>query len=145
MEFNRSMSGAAEVPDWLATDWILSGFDKNRKKAIDGYIDFVKSGIDKGPIWDNLSGQVYLGSKLFIERLQETLDDSLDETEVPRMQRRPSARPLAEYRDRYENKREGIAVAYATGDYSMKEIAACFGVHYSTVSRAVKYFEKQNA
>ena len=28
--------------------------------------------------------------------------------------------------------------AYATGDYTMKEIAAHFNVHYATVSRAIK-------
>jgi len=31
-----------------------------------------------------------------------------------------------------------MAAAYATGDYTMQEIATCFGVHYSTVSRAVR-------
>jgi putative transposase len=31
-----------------------------------------------------------------------------------------------------------IVQAYATGCYSMKEIAQAFGVHYATVSRIVK-------
>lgn len=31
--------------------------------------------------------------------------------------------------------------AYRSGDYTMKEIAQQFGVHYSTVSRAVKALE----
>ena len=30
-----------------------------------------------------------------------------------------------------------MAVAYATGDYTLQAIADAFGVHYSTVSRAV--------
>jgi predicted DNA-binding protein YlxM (UPF0122 family) len=34
-----------------------------------------------------------------------------------------------------------MAAAYATGDYSMQEIADFFGVHYATVSRAVKFQE----
>jgi len=34
-----------------------------------------------------------------------------------------------------------VALAYRSGDYSMKEIAEEFGVHYSTVSRAVKWYE----
>lgn len=34
-----------------------------------------------------------------------------------------------------------MAAAYATGDYTLQEIATCFGVHYSTVSRAVKRAE----
>ncbi|MDP2724902.1 MAG: hypothetical protein Q8O44_01380, partial [Syntrophales bacterium] len=31
-----------------------------------------------------------------------------------------------------------MATAYSTGDYTMQEIAMFFGVHYATVSRAVK-------
>ncbi len=34
-----------------------------------------------------------------------------------------------------------MALAYGTGDYTMKEIGEAFGVHYSTVSRAVRHFE----
>jgi predicted DNA-binding protein YlxM (UPF0122 family) len=35
--------------------------------------------------------------------------------------------------------------AYQAGDYTMKEIAEQFDVHYSTVSRAIKYAEEQDA
>jgi DNA-binding MarR family transcriptional regulator len=34
---------------------------------------------------------------------------------------------------------------YQTGNHTMKEIAAQFEVHYSTVSRAVKYGEEKDA
>jgi len=34
-----------------------------------------------------------------------------------------------------------MASAYQTGDYTMNAIAQAFGVHYSTVSRAVKRAE----
>ncbi len=30
-----------------------------------------------------------------------------------------------------------MAEAYATGDYTMQQIADCFDVHYATVSRVV--------
>ncbi|MBK1701317.1 helix-turn-helix domain-containing protein, partial [Thiococcus pfennigii] len=39
---------------------------------------------------------------------------------------------------RYPNRDEAMARAFATGVYTMQEIAAFFGVHYSTVSRAVR-------
>jgi putative transposase len=42
------------------------------------------------------------------------------------------------------DKKAAMAAAYATGDYTMQEIASCFGVHYSTVSRAVKQAERTN-
>jgi transposase len=38
-----------------------------------------------------------------------------------------------------------MAEAYATGDYSMKEVADFFGVHYATVSRAAKQAEECTA
>jgi predicted DNA-binding protein YlxM (UPF0122 family) len=34
--------------------------------------------------------------------------------------------------------------AYQTGDYTMKEIVKQFDVHYSTVSRVIKYAEEQD-
>jgi transposase len=36
-------------------------------------------------------------------------------------------------------------IAYATGDYTMQQIADCFGVHYATVSRAVAQTMKNDA
>ncbi len=35
--------------------------------------------------------------------------------------------------------------AYRTGDYTMKDIADYFNVHYSTVSRAIKRTERGHA
>jgi len=58
--------------------------------------------------------------------------------EVPRAQRRALAEPLAGFARRYPNYGEAMARAFATGVYTMQEIAAFFGVHYSTVSRAVR-------
>lgn len=42
----------------------------------------------------------------------------------------------------YEDAKEGMAMAYQTGDYSMKQIAHEFGVHYATVSRAIKKMDR---
>jgi predicted DNA-binding protein YlxM (UPF0122 family) len=36
---------------------------------------------------------------------------------------------------------QGMVQAYSTGDYTMKEIAKHFDVHYSTVSKAIKKAE----
>jgi putative transposase len=37
-----------------------------------------------------------------------------------------------------------MAQAYLSGDYSMKAIAEVFGVHYATVSRVVKAYERNH-
>ncbi|MGX2038897.1 REP-associated tyrosine transposase [Methylocaldum sp. MU1018] len=130
--------GLAPAPAWLQTHWLLGRFGRKRDPAIAGYIDFVRAGVGLPSIWDHLQGQIYLGSPEFIERMQSSLapDHPLDE--IPRMQRRP----LAHYRTEYvDDPRTGMALAYLTGDYAMKVIAREFGVHYATVSRAVKAYE----
>jgi predicted DNA-binding protein YlxM (UPF0122 family) len=49
---------------------------------------------------------------------------------------------LNHYRDKLDDAKKGMAAAYASGDYTMQEIADCFDVHYATVSRAVKHNER---
>ena len=61
--------------------------------------------------------------------------------EIPRLQRRPIAKPLDWYEQTYEARDDAIAQAYFTGDYTMKKISVWFKVHYSTVSRAVRKAE----
>ena len=58
--------------------------------------------------------------------------------EIPRIQRRPLAKSLEYYRDAMADPKLAMAAAYTTGDYTMQEIAMFFGVHYATVSRAVR-------
>ncbi len=60
--------------------------------------------------------------------------------EIPRAQRRSITQPLPDFEQRYP-RNEGMARAYLSGQHSMAAIARHFGVHYSTVSRAVKNYE----
>ncbi len=129
-------------PDWLQTDWLLGQFGRHRHHAMAGYIDFVRAGIGLPSVWDKLQGQIYLGSEEFIARMQSTLASDQALEEIPRIQRRALAKPLTHYRTDYaDDPRTGMALAYLTGDYAMKAIAEAFGVHYATVSRAVKAYE----
>ena len=136
-----AMVGTAGQPEWLQTDWGLGQFSRVRSQAVLSYVDFVRAGVGLPSLWQSLQGQIFLGSELFVKRLQEELADRSTISEIPRVQRRPLARPLEEYRDTIADKKAAMAAAYATGDYTMHEIAICFGVHYATVSRAVKRAE----
>ncbi len=83
-----------------------------------------------------------MGDDEFIDKLTdlkrlEVLSD------IPKSQRRALALPLAEYMIRYRDRDEAMAMAYATGAYTMKEIGDLFGLHYQTVSQAVRRFEKK--
>lgn len=91
-------------------------------------------------LWAGLRGQIDLGSDAFIAAMQSRLGEHDRLEEIPRGQLRPLAKPLARcavHRDRPT----AVALAYLSGDHTMKAIAECFGVHYSTVSRAVSAHE----
>lgn len=137
-----AMLGQMPSPVWLQTDWILGQFSSKRGQARQEYINFVRAGVGLPSVWDNLQGQIYLGSDTFIDRMQSKVSPEQSLDEIPRTQRRPLARPLAAYRAEFAgDPRTGMALAYLTGDYAMKAIADAFDVHYTTVSRAVKAYE----
>jgi len=138
-----AMTGESPAPAWLETDWLLACFGKQRKRAIVKYIDFVRAGTGLPPVWEGLKYQMYLGSAKFVESMQHKLDDSQKESlsEISRLQRRPLAKSLQWYEENAADQKKAMALAYVSGEYTMKEIAEWFCVHYSTVSRAVKLFE----
>ena len=90
-------------------------------------------------LWAQLKGQVYLGGDVFVETMRRQLEEDVKfaSREIPRAQRRALAKSLTYYRQEFENAKQGMVAAYATGDYTLQAIADAFGVHYSTVSRAV--------
>jgi hypothetical protein len=65
--------------------------------------------------------------------------------EIPRAQRWVLERPLSAFGAQYGTAREAIARAHAFGVYTMREIIAHFGVHQSTVSRAMRRRERGDA
>lgn len=139
-----AMLGQTTLPPWLQTDWLLGQFGRQRNHAIAGYIDFVRAGIGLPSVWDKLQGQIYLASEKFIERMQSSHASDKAMDEILRIQRRSLAKFLMHYQADYANDpRTGMALAYLTGDYAMKAIAEAFGVHYATVSRAVKAYEDE--
>ena len=132
--------GQAVTPNWLQTDWILAQFGQRRSSAIAKYVRFVHEGARLPSVWTQLQGQIYLGSEAFIRKMQAKIEQKPALDEIPRVQRRAITQPLSDFEKRYERD-EAMARAYLSGQYAMVEIARYFGVHYATVSRAVKSFE----
>jgi DNA-binding MarR family transcriptional regulator len=60
---------------------------------------------------------------------------------APSSQRRAIAQPLADFEANYP-RNEAMARSYLSGQHTMAAIANHFGVHYATVSRAVKELEE---
>ena len=132
--------GQAAKPDWLQVDLVLAQFAAQRARAIEHYVAFVREGARLPSVWDQLQGQVYLGPKAFIEKMQKLVDKKPSLTEIPRAQRRATKRALTEFASAHE-RNEAIALAYLSGQHTMAAIAAHFSVHYTTVSRLVKSYE----
>lgn len=134
----RAMIGQASPLRCLQVDWLLSQFGSGREQAIVRYQHFVRAGMGLPPVWKKLKNQIFLGEKVFVERLQSQIQaESGNLKEIPKAQRRPLGKPLSHYVETFSNAKEGMKKAYASGDYTMQQIADAFGVHYSTVSRAV--------
>jgi len=136
----RATAGFEPAAPFLTTDWILSQFDSSLDAARKAYRKFVSEG-RLSPIWDNLRGQIYLGSDAFIE--QHVPEGSRAFREIPREQRlidRPSLQDL--FACTAED--EAIVSAYRRHGYRLNEIATFLGVHYSTISRRLRMLESLN-
>lgn len=128
------------APAWLDTDWLLGQFGKQRNRARLAYQAFVAAG---GGILSPLLAtrhQLILGDDAFVE--QHHQNKSHEELrELSKAHRRSLASPLAEYARKHPDRNEAMAHAYESGAYTMAQIGEYFGVHYMTVSRAVRAFE----
>jgi DNA-binding NarL/FixJ family response regulator len=87
-------------------------------------------------VWESLQDQLYLGDSAFADALRQRKRTLTNPNEIPRIQRRAKAQPLA-YFVALPVRNQAIAQAHATGCYSLKEIADAFGLHYATISRVV--------
>lgn len=136
--------GQTPVPAWLQPDWILAQFGRQRARAICKYVEFVHEGARLPSVWMQLQGQIYLGSDAFVKKMQAHIEKRPSLDEIPRAQRRMLTQPLTEFEQRY-GRNEAMARAYMSGQHTMAAIAEHFGVHYSTVSRAVASHEGAEA
>ncbi len=141
----RATVGQSDCPDWLTTDWVLAQFGSRRKAAIAAYKQFVRAGLDESEeaVWSDLAGGLIFGDEGFVQKIMSKIDPEDEKLrEVSRSQRlahRPPLDRIFEARVQAKDDRNRlIAEAYQVHGYSMPEIARHLGIHYATVSRAVK-------
>jgi putative transposase len=137
---HHAMLGSAATPTWHNCNWALSHFGSQRTRQRQRYAEFVQQGLSQTTIWEQLKGQMFLGTDAFVEAMQRQLeaDAKNAQREIPRIQRKALAKSLDYYRDTFDDAKQGMIAAYATGDYTLQQVADTFGVHYATVSRAVR-------
>ena len=134
-------AGRVKRPDFLTTDWILSQFKEERKEAQRIYEEFVLSGIGKETPWKDLKGGVILGKDSFVQKIKVYLQERKKMREIPRIERFAIRPKLSEMFSQIKNKKERnekIYAAHIEYGYTLKQIADCLGIHYSTVSKAIK-------
>ncbi len=137
-----STIGVSDMPGWLDVDWLLSQFGRQRQDAIDSYRRFVMEGVGlPGPLAQTRH-QLLLGDDSFVVRYRQH-NKNVELREVSKAHRQSVSIPLNEYQRRYQNRNVAMAQAYLSGAYTMLEIGKHFGVHYMTVSRAVRQFEQE--
>ena len=133
--------GAVIAPyaGWHA-DWLLGQFGAERRQALLNYRAFVMAGRGVPSPLQGTRHQLLLGDDAFVgSHRQPQHNDAL--REVSKAHRKSVALPLGEYQARHPDRDEAMAQAYLAGAYTMAEIGRHFGVHYMTVSRAVRKYE----
>ena len=141
--------------DWLATEKLLAHFApdqpsldrvSSREQAQQRYVDHVREGIGLPSVWKALKGQVYLGDEEFVNKMSAMAAQSpqgaragQSSQEIPNAQRRSAPLPLAAYVQQHPNNRNAaIQAAFATGSYTMAQLADYFELHYTSISRIVR-------
>ncbi len=136
------------VPPFLTVDWLLSQFGKQRAAAQRKYRAFVAEGIGRRSPWEQLQGQILLGSERFVARVTPGLRDKRPLKEIPRRQRsagRPTLVHRFSSRSRTDRTRRNKTICHAHLEhgYSLTEIGRTVGLHYSTISRIVNCEERK--
>ena len=136
---------------WLVTAKLLAYFAPDqqsfdREKAKQRYVNHVREGIGLPSVWEDLSGQVYLGDEKFVNKMSATAEQNpqgaragRSRLEIPHAQRRPAPLPFQNYIEIQANNRNAaIQAAFASSNYTMAQLAGHFKLHYTSVSPIVK-------
>jgi putative transposase len=136
----RATVGETSVPAWLTPDWVLSQFGQRVGPARERYRTFVAEGRGGPRPWEQLTGQIYLGSEEFVAQHQpnRVIRD------IPRRQTQAHRPSLVMLFQRRQHRNQVIHEAYRQHGYRLAEIATHLGVHYATVSRRLKRAEQAN-
>ena len=135
----RATVGQATVPEFLTVDWVLEHFARRARLAQQRYQAFVLEGMGAESPWNELRGQMYLGSEEFVARNQP----NKFLPEIPRHQTLAHRPSVAELLGKKGSRERHIATAYRKYGYRLWEIAEHLGVHYATVSRLLRRAEEQ--
>lgn len=130
-----------ECPDWLSSKML----DNSVKDELEQLIEEISEnkGIENN-VLENVRKQIYLGDDEFISEIQKKIDREKKLSEIPKEQI-SNVHSINYFQNSSKSRDEAITKAYLVGNYTMKEIADYFSLHYSTVSRIIKENESEFA
>jgi putative transposase len=142
----RATAGIDKKTESLTTDWILSMFSEERKKARQRYRKFITEKIKQESPWNKLKGQILLGDESFTDKFKNLLADKEKVKEIPRLQRhvgRTSLSKLFKETETKEVRDKAIHDAHMKHGYTLKDIADYLKIHYTTVSKIITKQERE--
>jgi len=141
----QATTGYKKIPG-LFTDWILSQFGEEKKKASRQYQAFVASGIKTESPLKEIKGQLFLGQENFIDKIKHLMSGKENLKEITKKQRyvtRPPLNEIFEPKDK-KSKYQAMYETHQQYGYTLKDIAEYLGVHYTTVSKVIKIIEGED-
>jgi DNA-binding NarL/FixJ family response regulator len=100
----------------------------------------VGKGIKQNTSGNSPQSQIVLGEETFLENFKEVLENKKRVKEIPRSQRyigRPDLSHIFKGPETNDQRNACIYRAHLDQGYTMKEIAAHLGIHYTTVSKVI--------
>jgi hypothetical protein len=132
----RPTAGLDRSPPFLATDWLLKQFGRDRARARQRYREFVAAPLPSDP-WTRLRGQIFLGSDEFIRKYSPGGERPRG---VPKAQQQPLRPSLVEIV--HEHGERALSAARDHG-YAIKEISDELGLDRKTVRRRLRMVSKK--
>lgn len=118
---------------WLNLERLLRYFAGQPGLARTRFIGFLGRGRHRPSIWNYLRFGLFLGDEDFVSQTIARLHRPSQTTGLASPELR---RPWSYYQTHYSDQ-GAIRAAYASGEYTLKQIAEHFGIHFSEVSRVL--------
>ena len=129
----KFLFGKEDCPKWVDNEYL-------KRLFADIINEFSVSSMPGEDMLKNVKRQIFLGDDKFISKAEKFIDRGKDLDEIPKAQR---AVPIGDYEKSSDSREVAISSAYLSGDYTLKQLADYFSIHYSTVSRIVKEYEQK--
>jgi REP element-mobilizing transposase RayT len=137
--------GRTRVPAYLTVEWVLSQFGSEKGKAAVAFRKFVLEGLKRKSPFEDLKGQILLGTEEFIIKVRKYSEAKEPIREIPKAQMyatRPSLEELLPRNNIKGAPRDAAChQAHVIYGYTLREMGDYMGLHYTTISQAVRRHE----